>query len=90
MDISYIKFLSQKAGVTLIKQNQFGLNIKFAEEVNIDGSKLFMLANEYLGKLKIIDKDGIMLKYAMTDFSAETVNELLMKVAHCKMESNLV
>jgi len=90
MDIAYIKYLSQKAGIGVIRQNQQGLIIKFTDEVNMDGSKLFMLANEYLGKLKITDKDGIMLKYAMNDFSPQGINELLIKVADCKIESNLV
>lgn len=90
MEIAYIKYLAQKAGVALIRQTGNGLIIKFAEDVNIDGGKLLMLANEYMGKLKITDKDGIMLKYSMNEFSPVGISELLIKVADCKMHINLV
>lgn len=90
MDIAYIRHLAQKAGVALIRQAQKGLVIKFADDIDMDGIKLFNLANEYLGKLKITQQDGIMLKYAMFNFSAMDICELLIRVADCKMQSNLV
>ena len=85
MDVAYIKYLAQRDNISLIRQNSAGLSIKFDESANMDGAKLFMLANEYLGKLKIIDKDGIMLKYKIEEYSAEKICDLLGKLADCKI-----
>ena len=85
MDIAYIKFLAQKADISLIRQTQNGFVIKFTDGVDMDGAKLFLLANEYLGKLKITDKDGIMLKYIIEDYVPEQISNLLIKVSHCKI-----
>ncbi|MBN2878102.1 MAG: transcription-repair coupling factor [Clostridia bacterium] len=90
MDIAYIKHLAQKAEISLIRQTKNSINLKFTDEVNIDGVKLFNLANEYYGKLKISEKDGIVLKYITEDYVPEKIYELLRKVADCKIESYLV
>ena len=90
MDVAYIKFLALKCGIILMRQTNDSLVIRFSENVTIDGGKLFMLANDYLGKLKIIEKEGIMLRYKINEFSVEVISELLLKVADCKIQSNLV
>ncbi len=90
MDIAYIKYLAQKAQISLIRQSSNSILLKFADDVNIDGSKLFALANEYMSKLKIIEKDGIILRYLINDYIPVKIVELLTKVADCKIQSNLV
>ncbi|MEX1377606.1 MAG: transcription-repair coupling factor [Eubacteriales bacterium] len=85
MDVAYIKHLAQKVNISLMRQNANGISIKFDEDANMDGIKLFTLANEYMGKLKIIDKDGVMLKYKIDEYSAKKICDLLAKLVDCKI-----